>query len=205
MSQSPQSNSPSHSQPGTPDPSRDYSAHLKNLILLCTPSKSGRELANVRARLTACIDDQRRTVQHLKHRLVDAENENNNPRKRSRRSRNHRTEGIEEESRDFTPKELKGRVRRTGRKFVILCGLWLCLDDDDYEAFFNAELDNDYNAELHFNSDDNIQQGQLREVLDILPDDLLPFRKRTWLALAVHGQTYLCLRLSLIIYSSKTG
>ncbi|KAJ6548778.1 hypothetical protein B0H19DRAFT_1162016 [Mycena capillaripes] len=160
------------------------SAHLKSLILLCTPSKSGRELADLRAQLAACIDDQGRTVQHLKHRLVEAENEKNNPSKRSRRSRNHRTEGVEEESRDFTPKELEGRARRTGRKFVILCGLWLCLDDDDYEAFFNAELDNEYNAELRFNSDDDIQQGQLREVLDILPDDLLPFRKRAWLAQA---------------------
>ncbi|KAJ7794779.1 hypothetical protein B0H14DRAFT_2392273, partial [Mycena olivaceomarginata] len=44
--------------------------------------------------------------------------------------------------------------------------------------------DDEYNAELRFSSDENIRQGQLREVLDILPDDLMPFRKRAWLAQA---------------------
>ncbi|KAJ7896364.1 hypothetical protein B0H14DRAFT_2558277 [Mycena olivaceomarginata] len=139
---SPTHHGPSHSQPETPDPSHDYSTHLKNLILLCTPSKSGQELTDVHlflkltTQLAACIDDQGRTVQHLKHRLVDTENENNNPSKRSCCSRNHQTEGVGEESWDFTPKELEGWARHTGHKFVILCGLWFCLDDDDYAPFF---------------------------------------------------------------------
>ncbi|KAF7371461.1 hypothetical protein MVEN_00000400 [Mycena venus] len=181
-SRSPGPDSPS--PPGTPDTSCDHIAHLKSLILLCAPRKSGRELAELRAKLSASVDDEGRVVQHLKHRLIDVENEASNPNKRSRRSRNHRTEGIEEQTVELTATELETRARQTGRKFVILCGLWLCLADDDYDAFFKADPDDEYDAELRFNSDDDIRQGQLREVLDILPDDLMPFRKRTWLAQA---------------------
>jgi hypothetical protein len=47
MSQS-LSHSRSPSPPGTPDTSCDHIAHLKSLILLCTPRKSDRELAEVR-------------------------------------------------------------------------------------------------------------------------------------------------------------
>ncbi|KAJ7801926.1 hypothetical protein B0H14DRAFT_2614863 [Mycena olivaceomarginata] len=188
MSQS-LSHSGSPSPPGTPDTSCDHSAHLKSLILLCTPRKSGRELADLRAKLSASVDDEGRVVQHLKHRLIDVENEASNPKKRSRRSRNHRTEEIEEQAVllaavELTATELEARTRQTGRKFVILCGFWLCLADDDYEAFFKADSDDEYDAELRFSSDENIRQGQLREVLDILPDDLMPFRKRAWLAQA---------------------
>ncbi|KAJ7794032.1 hypothetical protein B0H14DRAFT_3497423 [Mycena olivaceomarginata] len=179
------SESPPNSRTSTPDPSHysDKSAHLKDLILLCTPNKSGQELANIRADLAACVDDQGQAIQHLKHRLVDLENGIEAPRKSSR-SRNHRTEGIEEESADFTSQELEQRARRAGRKFVILRGLWLCLTDDDFEAFFNTELDDDYTAELRFSSDSEIRQAQLREVIDTLPVDLESFRKRRWLAMA---------------------
>ncbi|KAJ6578085.1 hypothetical protein B0H19DRAFT_575320 [Mycena capillaripes] len=197
-SRSPGPDSPS--PPGTPDTSCDHIAYLKNLILLCTSSKSGRELAEVRnhsllaeslliacsfVRNSASVDDEGRVVQHLEHRLIDVENEASRPNKRSRRSRDRRTEGIEEQTIELTATELETRVQQTGRKFVILCRLWLCLADNDYEAFFKADPDDEYNAELRFNSDDDIRQGQLREVLDILPDDLMPFRKHAWLAQAV--------------------
>ncbi|KAJ7826385.1 hypothetical protein B0H14DRAFT_2817401 [Mycena olivaceomarginata] len=171
MSQS-LSHSRSPSPPGTHDTSCDHIAHLKSLILLCTPRKSDRELAE----LSASVDDEGRVVRHLKHCLIDVENEASNPKKRSRRSRNHRTEGIEEQAVELTATELEARARQTGRKFVILCGLWLCLADDDYEAFFKADPDDEYDAELRFSSDENIRQGQLREVLDILPDDLMQTR-----------------------------
>ncbi|KAF8194045.1 hypothetical protein K438DRAFT_1969341 [Mycena galopus ATCC 62051] len=97
-----------------------------------------------------------RVVQRLKHRLIDVENEASNPNKRSRRSRNHQTEGIEEQTVELTATELETRARQTGRKFVILCGLWLCLADDDYEVFFKPTLmtNTTCDAELRFNSDE---------------------------------------------------
>jgi hypothetical protein len=78
---------------------------------------------------------------------------------------------------------------------VILRGLWLCLTDDDFEAFFNTELDDDYTAELRFSSDSEIRQAQLREVIDTLPVNLEPFRKRRWLAMAVRHLLILSRRM----------
>ncbi|KAJ7223708.1 hypothetical protein C8J57DRAFT_1591521 [Mycena rebaudengoi] len=174
-------NSQSHSSQSssrdcTPDPNHDYTATQKELILLCTPSKSGNELAQLRSRLAASVDDHGRVVTRLKRRLDDLENQSNNPRKRGRRARNHRAKD------DDIPSER--RVRQTGRKFVLICGLWLRLDDDDAESFLKAALDDDYDPELRFNSDDDIRQGQLRELLDILPNDLETFRSREWFASA---------------------
>ncbi|KAJ7276576.1 hypothetical protein C8J57DRAFT_1504410 [Mycena rebaudengoi] len=151
-------NSQSHSSQSssrdcTPDPNHDYTATQKALILLCTPSKSGNELAQLRSRLAAS---------------------SNNPRKRGRRARNHRAKD------DEIPSER--RVRQTGRKFILICGLWLRLDDDDAESFLKAVINDDYDPELRFNSDDDICQGQLRELLDILPNDLETFRSREWFA-----------------------
>ncbi|KAJ7277621.1 hypothetical protein C8J57DRAFT_1503465 [Mycena rebaudengoi] len=48
------------------------------------------------------------------------------------------------------------------------------------ESFLKAAVDDDYDPELRFNSDDDIRQGQLRELLDILPNDLKTFRSREW-------------------------
>ncbi|KAJ7274739.1 hypothetical protein C8J57DRAFT_1312634 [Mycena rebaudengoi] len=151
------SHSQSSSRQQTPDPDQDFTATQKQLILLCTPRKSGNELAQVcssafhfgwsdstqlRARLCASVDDHDRAVTNLKRRLEDAENQSNNPRKRGRRARNHRAQDDEVSS--------EIRVRQTGR-----------------------------------NSDDDIRQGQLRELLDILPTDLAPFMSREWFAKAL--------------------
>jgi hypothetical protein len=186
------SHSQSSSRQQTPDPDQDFTATQKQLILLCTPRKSGNELAQVcssafhfgwsdstqlRARLCASVDDHDRAVTNLKRRLEDAENQSNNPRKRGRRARNHRAQDDEVSS--------EIRVRQTGRKFVLICGLWLRLDDADLEAFLKTPLDDDYDPELRFSSDDDIRQGQLRELLDILPTDLAPFMSREWFAKAV--------------------
>ncbi|KAJ7289747.1 hypothetical protein C8J57DRAFT_1628896 [Mycena rebaudengoi] len=142
-------NSQSHSSQSssrdcTPDPNHDYTATQKELIPLCTPSKSGNELAQLRSRLAASVDDHGRVVTRLKSRLDDLENQSNNPRKRGRRARNHRAKD------DDIPSERR--------------------------SFLKAALDDDYDPELRFTSDDDIRQGQLRELLDILPNDLETFR-----------------------------
>ncbi|KAJ7231248.1 hypothetical protein C8J57DRAFT_1730259 [Mycena rebaudengoi] len=52
------------------------------------------------------------------------------------------------------------------------------------ESFLKAVLNDDYDLELRFNSDDDIRQGQLRELLDILPNNLETFGSRKWFASA---------------------
>jgi hypothetical protein len=121
---------------------------------------------------------------------LDVENEASNPRKRARLARNHRADGEEADS-PFDAKELEERVRRHGRKFVILCGLWLALGTGDCEAFFKTPLNDEYDPELRFGADDpdsdehEARQGQLREIREILADDLLPFLSSPWVAKAV--------------------
>ncbi|KAF7345919.1 hypothetical protein MVEN_01614200 [Mycena venus] len=191
MSQTSANSSPCQSQPGTPtgSTSDDHAAQLKELLLMLTPSKSGQEMSDLRAQLAAGLDDQARVQQQCKRRLVDTENEANNPHKRACRSRNHRTEDEVVDS-SCNPKRLEERVRRYGRKFVMLCGPWLALGNGDLEAFFKTTLDDDYDAELRFAADDpehdehEERQGQLRELRDILPNDLLPFLTSSWMAKA---------------------
>jgi hypothetical protein len=73
----------------------------------------------------------------------------------------------------------------------MLCGPWLALGNGDVEAFFETTLDDDYEPELRFAADDpehdehEERQGQLRELRDILPNDLLPFLASSWMAKAV--------------------
>ncbi|KAJ7215378.1 hypothetical protein GGX14DRAFT_562594 [Mycena pura] len=189
MSQTPDSSS-LQSPPGTPNLDLDFS-QVKDLLLQCTPRKSGQELADLRAELAARIDDSARVLTHCKRRLVDLENEADDPRKRARRGRNHRTDGVEVTSPHFMAQELEERARRYGRKFVIVCCLWLALGTDDVEAFFATDLDDDYDPELRFAIPDDCEeheprQAQLREVADILPDDLKPFIKSPWFAKAFY-------------------
>ncbi|KAJ7364120.1 hypothetical protein DFH08DRAFT_1015998 [Mycena albidolilacea] len=72
----------------------------------------------------------------------------------------------------------------------MLCGPWLALGNGDVEAFFETTLDDDYEAELRFAADNpehdehEERQGQLRELRDILPNDLLPFLASSWMAKA---------------------
>ncbi|KAJ7304607.1 hypothetical protein DFH08DRAFT_825368 [Mycena albidolilacea] len=111
--------------------------------------------STLRAQLAAAIDEQASAFQQCKRRLIDVENEGSNPRKRGSRARNHRADR-EERVRVDPPsdaKELEECVCRHGRKFVILCGLWLALGTGDCEAFFKTPLDDKYDAELRFGAD----------------------------------------------------
>ncbi|KAJ7821300.1 hypothetical protein B0H14DRAFT_2599293 [Mycena olivaceomarginata] len=154
------SQSPHNSRTSPPDPFHysDKSAHLKHLILLCTPNKSGQEL--IRADLAACVDDQGQAIQHLKHRLVDLEN------------------GIEAPA---NPAGLATTAPKALRKNLPTSPPRSSSSASGDPA---AKLDDDYTAELRFSSDSEIRQAQLREVIDTLPVNLEPFRKRRWLAMA---------------------
>ncbi|KAJ7792213.1 hypothetical protein B0H14DRAFT_3564098, partial [Mycena olivaceomarginata] len=50
--------------------------------------------------------------------------------------------------------------------------------------FVNTPLDADYDPQTRFSSDDDIRQGQLRELQDILTEELEPFFTRSWFAKA---------------------
>ncbi|KAJ7272162.1 hypothetical protein C8J57DRAFT_1715666 [Mycena rebaudengoi] len=177
------------SRQGTPNLDRDYSTQLKDL-LQCTPNKSGHELGELRAQIAAGIDDYARAYTHCKRRIVDLEDNPDEPRRRARRGRNHHTDGVEIES-PLMAKEFEERARRYGCRFVVLCGLWFTLGGGDIETFFTTEPDedNDYDPKLRFAATDNdteheLRQAQLREVVDVLLQDLVSFLKSPWVTKA---------------------
>ncbi|KAJ7215880.1 hypothetical protein GGX14DRAFT_391560 [Mycena pura] len=133
------------SPPGTPNLDLDFS-QVKDLLLQCPPRKSGQELTDLRAELAACTNNFACVLTHCKWRLVDLENEADDPRKRARRGRNHRTDGVEVASQH----------------------VFLATDlDDAYDPELRFAITND--GEEH-----EPHQAQLREVADSLPDDLKP-------------------------------
>jgi hypothetical protein len=97
-------------------------------------------------------------------------------------------------------KEFEERARRYGCRFVVLCGLWFTLGGGDIEAFFTTEPDedNDYDPKLRFAATDNdteheLRQAQLREVVDVLLQDLVSFLKSPWVTKAVRpSHLYSC-------------
>ncbi|KAF7319605.1 hypothetical protein HMN09_00300900 [Mycena chlorophos] len=172
MSQSNSSQSPSPRS--TPDLDADYGAQMKDLLLSISPEMSVQQLGETRQKILALVSDHDETVTGLKRRLVDVENEANNPSKRTRRSRNHRTEGMEEPAGDFTPEELESAG--PGRKMVILCALWLAVGEGGDTVSAPPGGSKDENDE---------RQGQLRELDNIMPVELRPFMKRGWFAQAL--------------------
>lgn len=121
----------------------------------------------------------------LKRKLVDASNQCP-PRKRKRRTRGHRTSGLEDSLED--PETEEAKANAAGRKFVILHGLWLDFPPD---VIFGAELDDDFEEEHRFESRRNRIQGQLHEIRDCLPDSLLDFMQSPWLHHAVRLTNYM--------------
>ncbi|KAJ7263887.1 hypothetical protein C8J57DRAFT_1333101 [Mycena rebaudengoi] len=183
MSQPTNTSSPS-SRTSTPPPDNNTDV-LRELANQLTPSQSQGFLRGLRHRILDGISDQDEVVNGLKRRAVDAENEVQNPTKRTRTSRNHRTDGAQDLPTGCTGPELAARIRRYGRKFVILCGIWLALGEDDVQAFFSTSFDEDYDPELRFNGaidESGERQAQLREVVDILPEDLVEYTDREWFA-----------------------
>ncbi|KAJ7314388.1 hypothetical protein DFH08DRAFT_972793 [Mycena albidolilacea] len=185
MSQSPAQSPPqphNRTPPSDVDLTQDYTARAQTLVLQCTLSKDRHELAELRAHLSECLDAQTRLHQQLKHRLVNLENGNKRPRKRP--CRNKRTDGVTVKSIDFTLQELEARAHRIGRKYVILCGPFINTGSGNVESFVNTPFDEDYNPQMRFSSNDDIRQGQLCELHNIVSDELAPFLTCSWFAKA---------------------
>ncbi|KAJ7895227.1 hypothetical protein B0H14DRAFT_3426366 [Mycena olivaceomarginata] len=96
--------------------------------------------------------------------IVELELDSDRPSKRSCGGRNNCTSSVEFDDTSIEPTEIEAAVRLHARKFVILCGLWLALSSKSAKAFFDIVLDDEYNPELRFSTDDdaNEEHAQLR-------------------------------------------
>ncbi len=97
-----------------------------------------------------------------------------------------RTGAIPEDSPDPDEPSVKeaetDEVKRLGRRFVILHGLWL----REREHIFQVEFNEDYDEKQRFKDTNTMVQGQLREIKGLLPEKYHgdAFMK-TWLSRSV--------------------
>ena len=113
------------------------------------------------------------------------------PRKRRRRRRGHRADGVDDDEVN-DPEALVEKAVDRGKRFVLLHGLWLV---DDAETVLGAAKDSSYTKQLRFTDVENLVQGQLREILSVLPASVAAFRDCKWFAEAVSPVLH-----SLVIY-----
>jgi hypothetical protein len=67
------------------------------------------------------------------------------------------------------------RIREAARHFALTQAIFL-IDDD----VMNTEEDNSFDFDKEFDSTKSERQGQLRDILAILPDDVKPKIKQRW-------------------------
>ncbi|KAJ7136491.1 hypothetical protein C8R43DRAFT_1109967 [Mycena crocata] len=164
----PHSSSPS--PPSTPRPLDE----LLSIAQQVSPSKSPRSVRRLRQQLQLRANDAQQQQLNLKRRAVDAEQQLNTNRKpRKMRKRCDRARDADDS--EVNPQAIESRIRDAGRCFAIRTALFL-IDDE----VLNTAEDESFDPDHEFDSAENEIQGQLRDVLAVLPDDLRPKLNQPW-------------------------
>ncbi|KAF7340796.1 hypothetical protein MSAN_02108700 [Mycena sanguinolenta] len=144
--------------------------NILELALQVTPSKSPATLDKVRRQIQSHANNLRGDVSTLKRRVDDLENQSIATETRTkRRKRFNRAADADETI--SNPKSLEGLAREKGRRFLITEALFL-VDDD----VFVADEEEDFDVRDEFTSKKNKIQGQLRRILQLLPEKLKVIR-----------------------------
>ncbi|KAJ7774482.1 hypothetical protein DFH07DRAFT_952185 [Mycena maculata] len=147
---------------------------ILNLTQQLTPSKSPRTVNKIRQQLQVNANDAQQQAVNLKRRAVDAEQQVDATRKpRKKRRRGDRARGADDS--EVNPEATEARVREAGRYFAIQNALFL-IDDD----VLNTKQDPDFDLDHEYDSPKTERQGQLRDILEVLPDDVKPKISQTW-------------------------
>ncbi|KAJ7759513.1 hypothetical protein B0H16DRAFT_1456792 [Mycena metata] len=163
---------------------------LLELTQQLTPHKSpnrARQVVSILSTSTGiCLDiqslvnDVGESHSNLKRKLADVTNELGSTRKpRKRRMRGNRATDAPADVEN--PDSLEERVRTAGRHFTIEYGLFLVTGIDNLLA---TEEDPNFQERTEFASDASRIQGQLRDVLVLLPADAHVIRTQEWIASA---------------------
>ncbi|KAJ7429680.1 hypothetical protein FB451DRAFT_1575413 [Mycena latifolia] len=174
--------SSSPSPPSTPRPLDE----LLSIAQQLTPSKSPRSVRRLRQQLQLQANDAQQQHVNLKRRAVDAEQQLDRTRKpRKMRKRGDRARDADDS--EVNPQAIETRIRDAGRCFAIRTALFL-IDDE----VMNMEEDENFDAAHEFDSTESERQGQLRDILAVLPDKLKPKISQSWVQDSfldgLHGQ-----------------
>ncbi|KAJ7116081.1 hypothetical protein C8R44DRAFT_221421 [Mycena epipterygia] len=155
----------SSSPPSTPSRATDA---LLDLVQQLTPSRPPDALRCLRRNLQSGTNDIREDVSSLKRRITDLENSaatTARPRKQLKRLNRaaHADDSI------ANPQTIEDRTREKekGRHFLVQEALFLVNPD-----VFTVDQDEDFDPRNEFSSDKNKIQGQLRQIMCYLPDDV---------------------------------
>ncbi|KAJ7710512.1 hypothetical protein B0H17DRAFT_1324231 [Mycena rosella] len=176
----PQPSSPT--PPSTPRPVDDLLALTQQL----TPSKSPRTLRKIRHDIQLQANDVQQEHVTLKRRAVDGEQQVNLTRRpRKKRKRGDRARDADDT--EFNAEATEARIRDVGCSFAIQKALFL-IDDD----ILDTEETQDFDIDQEFDSTENECQGQLRDILALLPNDVRPKISQPWVQDSfldgLHGQ-----------------
>jgi hypothetical protein len=84
---------------------------------------------------------------------------------------------------EVNPEDIETRIREAGRHFALTKAIFL-IDDD----VMSTEEDDSFDFDHEFDSIKSERQGQLRDILTVLPDDVKPKIKQRWVQDSVRNQ-----------------
>ncbi|KAF8147226.1 hypothetical protein K438DRAFT_1989807 [Mycena galopus ATCC 62051] len=153
---------------------------LLELTQQLTPHKSPNRARQICLDIQSLVNDVGESHSAVKRKLADLTNQLGS----TRQPRKHRMRGnraAEAPDDVENPDTLEDRVRQAGRHFVIEYGLFLFTA---IHALLATEEDPTFREDTEFDSEDSRIQGQLRDIIALLPGDARPIREQDWIASA---------------------
>ncbi|KAJ7346417.1 hypothetical protein DFH08DRAFT_1081173 [Mycena albidolilacea] len=165
------------SEPNSPKGTEGALADILNLSQQLTPSKSPRRLRQLRAEIQARANDAEEADSAKNLQIADLTNQAL-PIKPARKRRKRFNRADDADDSIPNPVTLEERVREAGRHFVVVEALFLV----DARLIWTVELKEDFDFAFEFQSKANKVQGQLHDVIALLPSDAVSLRTEPWIA-----------------------
>ncbi|KAJ7483029.1 hypothetical protein B0H11DRAFT_2279866 [Mycena galericulata] len=153
---------------------------LLELTQQLTPRKSPRRTRQICLEIQSLSNDVGESHSTVKRKLADVTNQLGTTRQpRKRRMRGNRAAEAPDDVEN--PETLEDRVRKAGRHFLIEYGLF---PFTGIHALLATEEDPTFREDTEFDSENSRIQGQLRDIVALLPADSRAIREQEWIASA---------------------
>ncbi|KAF7344094.1 hypothetical protein MVEN_01699100 [Mycena venus] len=178
---------PAPSSSSSPPTSPRTIDDLLTLSQQLTPTKSPRTIRKLRQQIQAHANEARQENIDLKRRAADACEQADAVRKPSKK-RKRGDRACDADASEVNPATTEARTRHAGRLFALTKALFL-IDDE----VFDQKLDEEFDFSCEFESLDNELQGQLYDIVSVLPVDVKSKIHQEWVQRAfTDGQDLIC-------------
>ncbi|KAJ7804306.1 hypothetical protein B0H14DRAFT_3774855 [Mycena olivaceomarginata] len=164
------------SEPNSPKGTEGALADILNLSQQLTPSKSPRCLRQLCAEIQARASDAQEADSAKNLQIADLTNQAL-PIRPARKHCKHFNRADDADDSIPNPVTLEERVREAGRHFVVEAPFLV-----DARLIWTVELKEDFDFAVEFESKANKVQGQLHNLIVLLPSDAVPLRTEPWIA-----------------------